>query len=106
MTHPANLQRLKDGYRFCTYCGDLSIEPTAKEYVTQCKGCYYALKSKTHDEKYLKGTCTDCGLPIEPEVLESSRKVGRTLRDCQSCYKDSIEGVPSVSRSNLISLSS
>ena len=107
MTHPANLHRLSEGYRYCTACGELAIEPTAKGYVTQCKDCYFALKDKPSDEQYKSGTCTDCGAPIESEVLESSRRVGRTLRDCQSCYRDSNAEKPSEKRAALIqSLSS
>lgn len=102
MTHYTNLPRLEQGYRHCTHCSGLNILPESNAWKTMCGGCYIKLKSMVYDLQYRKGFCTDCCSLIEPEVLESSRRLGRRLDRCQCCHQDFIDGKPSSKRIALI----
>lgn len=75
----ANIQKIKEGWRICTSCQHVNIEPGAADFVTKCPNCYKC--------RFPSRFCRHCGSPIEASRIDYARKNGGEAKQCGYCAK-------------------
>lgn len=71
-------QNMKNGFSFCTACGDPVIPPSEK-WKVKCSACF----EMRMEAKF----CRHCGDPLESSRIKYAKKQGGECLQCYYCSK-------------------